>query len=214
MQQCGNRHVLGAIVLEHCRGDRKQVCDVGNKGRFADLATMNVSGAQQGSIKTISQYGCICHVGLQQMGHLNRNNRLEVRQHGAMVCKFKPSPGNGEFIDTKVDSGNDREQRDGARAMFFLQCEYLALANNASASNGTSSGQYRAGRGWWAPVSERGRQASTAMLQRAGMAVRPCAAPSSAPQIAPLVSVSPPSPTVSTSASSIGVPLARWRNAL
>jgi hypothetical protein len=55
----------------------------------------------------------------------------------------------------------------------FFQCEYLALANNASASNGTSSGQYRAGRGWWAPVSERGRQARTAMLQRTGMAARP-----------------------------------------
>jgi hypothetical protein len=55
----------------------------------------------------------------------------------------------------------------------FLQCEYLALANNASASSGTSSDQYRAGRGWRAPVSERGRQASTAMLQRTGTAVRP-----------------------------------------
>jgi PQQ-like domain len=55
----------------------------------------------------------------------------------------------------------------------FRQCEYLALANNASASNGTSSGQYRAGLGWRAPVSERGRQASTAMLQRTGMAARP-----------------------------------------
>jgi hypothetical protein len=29
------------------------MCDVGNKGLFADLATMNVSGIQQGSIKTI-----------------------------------------------------------------------------------------------------------------------------------------------------------------
>jgi hypothetical protein len=55
----------------------------------------------------------------------------------------------------------------------FFQCEYLAPANNASASNGTSSGQYRAGLGWRAPVSERGRQASTAMLQRTGMAARP-----------------------------------------
>jgi len=36
----------------------------------------------------------------------------------------------------------------------------------------------------WRAFSPKGRQASTAMHQRTGIAARPCAAPSSAPQIA------------------------------
>jgi hypothetical protein len=53
MQQGGNRHVLGTLVFEHRRSDREQVCDVGHRSRFADLATVNVSGIQQGSVKSI-----------------------------------------------------------------------------------------------------------------------------------------------------------------
>ncbi len=88
MQQGSNRHVLGAIVLEHCRCDRKQMCDVGNTGRFADLPTINVSGVQQGSIKTISysgfrSYGSIACMFVI-MGAFPRLEDVQERADGAV----------------------------------------------------------------------------------------------------------------------------------
>ena len=46
------------------------------------------------------------------------------------------------------------------------RCTYIVRAGNASASKGTSSGQYRVGRGWRAPISAIVRWASTAVLRR------------------------------------------------
>jgi hypothetical protein len=115
---------------------------------------------------------------LECVAHVRRLNEFGSVAHGSAVphlvqLVYQPGAVLGKAAQRSSNARACDDRQLCWKHSDFFQCEYLALANNASASNGTSSGQYRAGRGWRAPVSERGRQASTAMLQRTGMAARP-----------------------------------------
>jgi len=86
---------------------------------------------------------------------------------------------------------------------WFAGTSRLSNTSNRSASSNASTGQKYSGRGWRTfgyPAA--GRHLSRDSTHCAGTASRPHTAPSSAPQMAALVSVSPPRMTVSTTASS------------